>query len=90
MKRNVLLLFPKTGFDFKGINVQLPIGLLSVAAPLFDKGYDVSILDQRLEKDFYGRLKEALKNDPVCVGITSMTGAQILYALRIARFVRRA
>lgn len=89
MKRNVLLLFPKTGFDFKGINVQLPIGLLSVAAPLFDKGYDVSILDQRLEKDFYGRLKEALKNDPVCVGITSMTGAQILYALRIARFVRR-
>ncbi|MCX5714494.1 MAG: radical SAM protein, partial [Candidatus Omnitrophica bacterium] len=86
--RNTLLIFPKTGIDLSQVNIQMPMGLMSVAAPLVNNGYDVVILDQRVEKDFFHKCKHFLDRNPVCVGISVMTGLQIKYALKIAQFIR--
>ncbi|MFH1094414.1 MAG: radical SAM protein [Candidatus Omnitrophota bacterium] len=88
MDTKVVLIYPKSGFEIENINIFMPMGLMCLAAPLVEKGIGVEILDQRLENDFFFKLKEILKNNPICIGITAMTGMQILYALEIAKFIR--
>jgi len=87
--KDVLLIFPQTGIDLKGVNLQMPMGLMCLAAVLVEKGYKVTILDQRVTRDFFKKLKQALKNRPICVGLTSMTGSQILYGIKISTFIRK-
>ena len=65
-----------------------PLGLLTVAAPLTEKGIEVCLLDERVEKDFDARLMAELKKDPICVGISSMSGNHIKGALRVSRFIK--
>ncbi|MDD4910420.1 MAG: radical SAM protein [Candidatus Omnitrophica bacterium] len=86
---DVVLVYPKTGMDF-GSTVAVPHSLLTIAAPLQKGGYKVSIIDQRVDKDWGRNLTEALKSGPVCVGISSMTGTQIHFAIEAAKVVRRA
>lgn len=88
MMRGVLLIFPNTGVDLQRINTQMPMGLMSIATPLIESGYKVAILDQRIEKIFFHKLKWFLEDGPICVGISTMTGSQILYALKISKFIR--
>jgi radical SAM superfamily enzyme YgiQ (UPF0313 family) len=59
-----------------------------VGTALHHAGYRVVIVDQRVKKDWKFRLTEALKEDVLFVGISSMTGGQISYALEIAEFLR--
>ncbi len=87
-KPHVLLLYPKTGLDF-GSTVAPPHALLTVAAPVLKAGYNVRILDQRVQPITEEVLKDALSGDPLCVGISTMTGAQIYFALGLAQTVRR-
>jgi len=84
---NVLLIYPKTGIDL-GATVAPPHALLTIAAPLKDE-YRVRILDQRVDSNFQTNLNEELKKNPICIGISTMTGTQISYALQIARMIRK-
>ncbi len=85
--KEVILIQPKTGtFDMLG--ARLPSGLLSIAAIPVQKGYHVTIIDQRVDKDWTRSLVSALRRDPICVGITCMTGKQVLHALEAAKIVR--
>jgi len=68
--------------------VTIPHGLLHLAAPLVAAGYDVKIIDEAVEENAEGLLKEELKKNPVCVGISSMTGAQISNGLRFSKIVK--
>ncbi|MFH1094413.1 MAG: radical SAM protein [Candidatus Omnitrophota bacterium] len=88
MNEKVILIYPQTGFELRHVNIFLPMGLMCIAAPLVKRGVEVTILDQRIEKNFFKNLKKHLDESPVCVGISTMTGTQILYALEIARFIR--
>ena len=66
-----------------------PLGLLTVAAPLVEKGIEVVLLDERAEQGaFDGLLAEELEKKPVCVGISSMSGRHISGALRVSKFVK--
>lgn len=87
MKKNILLIYPKTGIDL-GATVGPPHALLSIAAPLVHE-YNVKILDQRVDPDFMLHLLFELAKEPICVGITTMTGTQIGYALQIVQSIRR-
>ncbi|MBW1741909.1 MAG: B12-binding domain-containing radical SAM protein [Deltaproteobacteria bacterium] len=87
-KPQVLLLYPKTGMDL-GSTVAPPHSLLSVAAPVLKSGYNVRILDQRTQSIAESDLKKLISSDLLCVGISSMTGTQILNALSLAGVVRR-
>lgn len=84
---DVILVYPKTGMDF-GSTVAPPHSLLSIAAPLHKEGDKIKIIDQRVDREWKKNLTEAVKQNPICVGISSMTGTQIYFAIGIAKIVR--
>ncbi|RMH58288.1 MAG: hypothetical protein D6679_05140, partial [Candidatus Hydrogenedentota bacterium] len=85
----VVLFYPFTGLDLKGLSVWLPLSLLQTAATL-TADFDVEIIDQRVHDDWRERLRRTLDDDTLCVGISSMTGTQIKGGLLAARVVREA
>ena len=84
---NVILVYPNTGLDVKGVSVWLPLAVLQVAATLV-KDYDITVVDQRISDDWQQELKLAINKDTLCVGISSMTGTQIMRGLEAAQFAR--
>jgi len=84
----IVLVYPNAGQDVLGINVGLPLSILYVGTALKEAGYQVTILDQRVQTNFDALLADAVRSKPVFVGISSMTGYQIGYGLSIARAVR--
>lgn len=85
MNKKVLLIYPKTGVD--ALKPRMPSSLLYLATSLKAHGYKPVIVDTRVEKDFLKKIRQNL--DSIMVGLTTMTGMQILYALRLAKFVRK-
>lgn len=84
---DIILVQPKAG-PLETLGIRLPIGVLTVAAIPFLKGYKIKIIDQRLDDHWKNTLKQELKTNPICVGITSMTGKQIKYALEASEIVK--
>lgn len=85
---DIVLVYPKTGFDL-GAAVAPPHSLLTIAAPLKKEGYKIKIIDQRINPLWKDELREEVKSGPICVGISSMTGSQISFALEAASLVRK-
>ncbi len=84
---DIILVYPKTGMDF-GSTVAPPHSLLSIAAPLHKDGYKIKIIDQRVDRNWSSHLADELKANPICVGISSMTGSQLHFALEAAKVIR--
>ena len=82
----IVLIFPI--IELKQRNL-LPLSLLFIAAPLIKKGYDVEIIDQGTEKKWREKLDKALQSNPLMVGISVLTGKQILYGLEISEIVKK-
>lgn len=73
---------------FELINDQtLPFGLL-YSSIYAHKEFDIKIIDRRVDKDWKLKLLNELKKDPMVVGLTSMTGPQILDAIEISKLVK--
>ena len=89
MKKRVVLVYPDIikGWQARP-RVGIPISLLSLATPSIDAGYDVKLIDQRVEPHWKVILEDELKKDPLCVGISSMTGPQLRYALEVSKLVK--
>ncbi|MBI5449100.1 B12-binding domain-containing radical SAM protein [Candidatus Gottesmanbacteria bacterium] len=87
-KPNVILLYPKTGLDLAS-TIAPPHALLAIAAPADKAGYNIRIIDQRIEKITEYSLKELISSDLICVGISTMTGTQIRNSLDLAKIVRK-
>ena len=83
----IVLIYPRTGFDIGGA-IASPHSLLTVAAPLKVRGYRVTIIDARVNRFWKESLKEAIKRRPLCLGISSMTGSQIGYSLKMMDYIR--
>lgn len=83
---DVVLFYPK----LETVKPRLsPMSVLSVAAPLVAEGYKVKIIDQRVDDDWRSTLLQSLKEKPLLVGFSSMTGQQILYALEATKLVKK-
>jgi radical SAM superfamily enzyme YgiQ (UPF0313 family) len=78
---------PRRGFQAHR-RIELPLGLLSVGSPLHRAGYRVRIVDQFASPTWEREFEDALAEKPLCVGITSMTGPQLLRALEASRAVK--
>lgn len=89
MSKSVVLIYPNliTGC-MSNPKVQIPMGLLCVATPVSRAGYKVKIIDQRIQPQWQSLLRQELEQDPVCIGITSMTGPQLQPALEISRMAK--
>ena len=83
--KKVVLVFPKTGLDLGSIN--LPLSLLSIASTVIPE-YPVRIIDQRTNEHWRKDLQDELQEKPICVGLTTLTGTQIYYALKTSQFIR--
>ena len=81
----VLLAFPNTGADAKGYSVNPPIPLLYLASCI--KDFSVAIYDQRVDSPQI--FEKLLKEGPICVGLTCMTGIQIQHALELSEIAKR-
>lgn len=70
------------------LSVQAPLALLAVAGLLDQEGYEIKIISSSLSKD---PVSEVLSScvDAICLGISSMTGYQILDGLHVARTVKK-
>lgn len=86
--REIILIQPKAGV-WEKMGARLPIGLLSIAAIPHSQGYKVKIIDQRVDANWKQTLINSLKNNPLCVGLTCMTGKQIFYALEASKIVKK-
>jgi len=89
MSKRVLLVYPHIvkGWQARP-RVALPMSLLCIATPVMNAGYDVKIIDQRVEPRWRSILKEELQKGPICVGVSSMTGPQLRHALDISKIVK--
>lgn len=87
-KTDIILIYPKTGMDI-GPTIAPPHSVLSIASPLNKAGYKIKIIDQRVDPDWKINLEEEIKKKPICVGISTMTGTQIFFALEAAKIVRK-
>lgn len=85
-KKQILLIYPQLGPQ--ALMPQAPLSLLSICPGLEKAGYRPVIVDTRVEPDYEAKIARYLP-ESLFVGITSMTGLQIDYALKIASLVRK-
>lgn len=85
---DIVLIYPKTGTDVKRV-IAPPHSLLAIAAYPDKMGMKVKIIDQRVDDNWRETLSAELKAKPLCVGISTMTGMQIKYAMHVAQEVRK-
>jgi radical SAM superfamily enzyme YgiQ (UPF0313 family) len=81
-KRRVILYNPRTVFW------TMPLALVAIASALDPDRFEVVIVDGRLVGDPVTAVLEEIDATTVCVGVTVLTGAPILDALRVTRAVR--
>src|SRR3989338_9596673 len=86
-KNRILLIFPKLG-SYDRIVKDLPLSLIYAARMVQREGFDVALIDQRLQKDWQKAVAGELSKGPLLVGISVMTGMPIAYALEISRFIK--
>lgn len=69
----------------------LPLSVLSLASPLLEAGYEVTLIDQRVDDGWRGALESVLNaGDVACVGVSAMTGYPIAGALDASRLAKEA
>ncbi|MFC1621056.1 B12-binding domain-containing radical SAM protein [Candidatus Omnitrophota bacterium] len=86
---DVILFRPKVSTtEARAIRPRPPLGLLFVAAPLVKNGYKVSIIDAETDFNWLQDLDRELSDSTICVGVSSMTGTQILGGLKFAKAVK--
>ncbi|MFC1658628.1 B12-binding domain-containing radical SAM protein [Candidatus Omnitrophota bacterium] len=74
-KRTIILFNPRS---MRGVREDdsPPMGLLMAAIYLHNE-FKIAIIDQRVERNWKCQLVNLLKEAPVCIGISAMTGKQI-------------
>ena len=66
----------------------MPLSLIYAARTIQREGFDVVLIDQRLQKDWRKAVVDELRKGPLLVGISVMTGMPIAHALEISRFIK--
>ena len=80
----IILIQPFTG-QWDEMSTRFPESLLAVSAVPVAKGYDVKILDQRVNKQFDVDLADAVGPETKIIGVTAITGEQVKYAVRVTQ-----
>ena len=84
MKRKVVLFYP----PYDGPPLGAPLCLLSLASPLLNAGFEVSVIDAAIDPRWFETvLREA--RDALCLGISVLTGPMIKGAVRVAKAMKR-
>lgn len=87
MSLKVLLIKPHYNASEKYSTSVFPLGFLSIATFLKNKGYDPVIIDATIHDDYLSKIHFHLK-DALAVGISAMS-VQVYSACKIAEFIRK-
>lgn len=83
----VLLIQPRIGeWDETRSHLCVPVAILA-AATLVANEFETVLIDSRLPS-WQKKLLRELKQNPLCAGLTSITGSQIKYSLEISKFIK--
>lgn len=85
--KELIMVYPKIGV-YGTIIIDLPLALIHAARVAHSKGYNITIIDCRVDKEWESTLLKALKREPYAVMISCMTGKPIHYALEVSKFVK--
>ena len=69
--------------------LPIPWSLLYVGSSLVNSGYSVKVIDELIHPHWQDLILEELKQKPMFMGVTSMTGKQIKYGLKFSSFVKK-
>jgi len=83
----ILLIYPKTREIEATEPYSPPYSLIFLSYPLIKNGFDVEIIDLRIDKE-KKIIKSIKRKVPLCVGISVMTGPQIQFAIEISKFIK--
>ncbi len=86
-KLDIILIQPRCG-KYDMFIMDMPLGLLYISRLLLSNGYNVHIVDQRVENNIFKRIDELLLLDPLWIGVTVMTGEPIQHALKLSRYIK--
>ncbi len=86
---DIVLMYPKTGLDVGGHTVAPPHSLLAVAAPLHREGRKIKIIDMRRDYQWRDTLSKSIGRETICIGISTMTGTQLHFAILMAKEARK-
>ena len=78
--RKVILLLP----PYDGAPLGPPAGLLAIAAPLLEDGFEVQIVDAAVDPDWRQTVETAAR-DALCLGVSLLTGPMIQGAIQASR-----
>jgi len=85
---DIIMLYPKTGEDIGG-SVAPPFSVLSTVSFPYKEGYEIKIIDQRIDNGWKKTLSMELKRStPLFTGVSCMTGSQIGFALEMTEYAR--
>jgi anaerobic magnesium-protoporphyrin IX monomethyl ester cyclase len=87
---DVILVYPRTLWDIKNVTTRLPLAALYIGTVLQERGYSVRVIDQRVDERWGDTLRDALRERPLWVGVSAMTGRQIRWGLEASQIVRDA
>ncbi len=85
--RKVVLFYPTYGTIAEKQYHWFPYSYLYLAPFLEKAGFEVEIIDARVEYRWYEKLRSSLK-DALCLGVTSMTGPDIYSVLKAAELAK--
>jgi len=86
-KKPIVLYSPKPLSGYRR-DIHVPLPMLAISRFLDEEGYNIKIICEHLNADHRKDTMELCK-DALCVGITSMTGHQILDGLAMAKEIKK-
>lgn len=89
MKPHILLFYPETEFGLRE-SQMLPLPPMYAAIEAVGRGYGVTLIDERVDKDWRTRIRGAFEqHEVIAFGVSSMTGTQIRGGLAASSLVRQ-
>lgn len=85
--KDIVLFQPKCGvWDLMG--VRPPLGLLNIAAVPVVKGYNIILIDQRINQNWKEELKKNISLGVKIICLTTMVGEQIRHMMEVTKFIK--
>ena len=86
-KKKVVLFYPIS--EKENIYKNFPIAFIKLGSQLLREGFEVELIDSRIEVEYEAHLIKALQ-DALFLGVSVMTGYPILHALKASRISKKA
>src|SRR5260370_19744368 len=74
--------------SFSSTEATAPRGILAIATPLLNAGYDIRIIDSTISPDYKKEVLSEVR-DALCLGISVVTGPMIRETVEVAKAVKQ-